>query len=325
MILLVSFGVSLLLCLLLASQYSPLRMLDEPNERSLHATPTPHTGGIAIVLAVLAAWAGQIWLYGMPETMRWIAISALLVAAISFIDDVRELSPVIRILVHALAAVLLLAGGFVTCKEWLVVLLAWLAIVWTINFYNFMDGMDGFAGGMTLFGFGFLASAGWLHGANEYATFASLVAAAALGFLVLNFPPAKIFMGDVGSATLGLLAAAFSLWGMHDGLFGWWFPLLVFSPFVVDATVTLVRRILVGERIWEAHRSHYYQRLVRVGWGHRKTVLAEYVVMLLSGLSALAALIMHRPAFIWLLLVAWSMIFSAIAWQVKRMEEGLKR
>ena len=114
------------------------------------------------------------------------------------------------------------------------------------------------------------------------------VCAAAAGFLWFNFPPARIFMGDSGSTTLGLLVAAFAIWASRRGIAWVWVTLVVFSPFVVDATMTLLRRAVRGERIWLAHRSHYYQRLVQLGWGHRRTVLAEYVVMIICAVAALA-------------------------------------
>ena len=320
MILLLSFGLSLLICFLLLSHLSPLKILDTPNERSLHEIPTPRTGGVAIIIAVFMTWLVQVWLYEMPEAMAWIAVAAFLVAGVSFIDDLRELSPLIRILMHALAAVVLLVGGLVMFDGIFGMLFTWLAIVWMLNLYNFMDGMDGFAGGMTLFGFGFLACAGWLRGADEYAIYSAVVAIAALGFLCVNFPPAKIFMGDLGSATLGLMAAAFSLWGIRDGLFAWWLPLLVFSPFIVDATVTLIRRMLKRERIWEAHRSHYYQRLVQMGWGHKRTVLAEYIVMALAGASALLALQLNQPMLTAVVLAVWIVIYLLIALWVHHYE-----
>jgi len=320
MILLLSFGLSMSICFLLLSHLSPLKIFDAPNERSLHEIPTPRTGGVAIILAVFMTWLVQAWLYGMPEVMEWIVVATLLVAGVSFIDDLRELSPLIRILIHALAAVVLLVGGMVMFDGAFGMLFTWFAIVWMLNLYNFMDGMDGFAGGMTLFGFAFLAAAGWLQGADEYAIYAALVAIAALGFLCVNFPPAKIFMGDLGSATLGLMAAAFSLWGIRDGLFAWWFPLLIFSPFIVDATVTLIRRILNRERIWEAHRSHYYQRLVQMGWGHRKTVLAEYMMMLLAGASALLALQLNQPVLTTAVMLVWGVIYLLIALWVHHYE-----
>jgi UDP-N-acetylmuramyl pentapeptide phosphotransferase/UDP-N-acetylglucosamine-1-phosphate transferase len=137
--------------------------------------------------------------------------------------------------------------------------------VWFINLYNFMDGMDGFAGGMGTLGFGFLAYLGWLAGQDFFALSGLLIAGANLGFLLCNFPPARIFMGDAGSTTMGFLAAGMSLWGVRDGLFPMWIPILIFSPFIVDATVTLIRRLVHGDKVWQAHRSHYYQRLVLLG------------------------------------------------------------
>ena len=120
--------------------------------------------------------------------------------------------------------------------------------------------------------------------------------AAAAGFLLHNFHPARIFLGDTGSVPLGFLAAAFGIigWLQHD--WTWWFPLLVFSPFIVDASVTLARRLLSGARVWEAHRDHYYQRLVQLGLGHRGTALAEYTLMTVCGLVALWAMTLAPDA-----------------------------
>jgi UDP-N-acetylmuramyl pentapeptide phosphotransferase/UDP-N-acetylglucosamine-1-phosphate transferase len=186
-----------------------------------------------------------------------------------------------------------------------------------INLYNFMDGMDGFAGGMTLIGFSTLA---WLGRAD--ATFTDvclIVAAASAGFLIHNFPPAKIFMGDTGSTALGFLTAACTLWGSKANLFPLWIAILVFSPFIVDATVTLLRRLLRGEKVWQAHRSHYYQRLVLLGWGHRKTVLAEYVLMLACAGSAVLAMELPPAGQTWLLVI-WVFIYSLLIWGVGRLE-----
>ncbi len=116
-----------------------------------------------------------------------------------------------------------------------------------------------------------------------------MIAAEAAGFLWLNLPPARIFLGDTGSSSLGLLVAGFSLWANREGLFPLWLAILVFSPFIVDATVTLIRRLLRGEKIWQAHRTHYYQRLVRMGWGQKRTLAVEYMLMLACSLSALWA------------------------------------
>jgi UDP-N-acetylmuramyl pentapeptide phosphotransferase/UDP-N-acetylglucosamine-1-phosphate transferase len=113
---------------------------------------------------------------------------------------------------------------------------------------------------------------------------------AALGFLLFNFDPARVFLGDAGSIPLGFLAGGLGLLGVVKGVWPWWFPLLAFSPFVVDATATLLRRMARREKFWTAHREHYYQRLVRMGWSHRRLALVEYTLMAACGASALALL-----------------------------------
>jgi UDP-N-acetylmuramyl pentapeptide phosphotransferase/UDP-N-acetylglucosamine-1-phosphate transferase len=153
-----------------------------------------------------------------------------------------------------------------------------------------MDGSDGLAGGMALIGFSIYGAAAWLAGSAEFALVNFSIAAAAAAFLVFNFHPARIFLGDAGAVPLGFLAAALGMIGWLQRDWAWWFPVLVFAPFIADASVTLVRRLLRREKVWQAHRDHYYQKLVRLGWGHRKTALAEYGLMLASGLLALAAL-----------------------------------
>ena len=178
------------------------------------------------------------------------------------------------------AALLLLAG----CT---------LAIGWMTNLYNFMDGADGLAGGMAVFGFLAYAAASWLAGSTQFALLNLAIAAAATGFLVHNFHPARIFLGDAGSVPLGFLAATMGVSGWLQRDWTWWFPLLVFSPFIVDASVTLMRRLLSRARIWEAHRDHYYQRLVQLGLGHRGTALAEYVLMAVCGIVALWAMTLN--------------------------------
>ena len=191
------------------------------------------------------------------------------------------------------------------------------------NLYNFMDGMDGFAGGMTVIGFGLLGYLGWQAHHPVISVIATLQSAAAAGFLVHNFPPAKIFMGDVGSVSTGFLAAALIVLGCRDGVFDLWVPLIVFSPFILDATVTLARRAFHHEKVWEAHRDHYYQRLVLSGWGHRRTVLAEYGVMALCGGLAL---FYQYASEAWRLVVlgAWGIVFLYFALAVRGLEQRIQ-
>jgi UDP-GlcNAc:undecaprenyl-phosphate GlcNAc-1-phosphate transferase len=262
--------------------------LDQPNERSLHVCPTPRIGGIGILAGLLVAGAIL-----HPTALLPMLLGAFLLAAISLLDDFSHLSAALRLLVHlaiAVACVATLPGIAMSYR-----IFAVLGIVWTINLYNFMDGADGLAGGMAAIGFGALAVASWLAQAPELATLCAVIAAAALAFLRFNFPPARLFMGDAGSIPLGFLAAVLSLHGVLEHLWSWPFPVLVLSPFWVDASVTLIRRALRGEKIWQAHRAHYYQRVVLLGATHRQLALAAYALMLVC--TALAFWLRAQPQY----------------------------
>lgn len=281
--------------------------VDEPNARSLHTKAVPRTGGIGLLLGVAAGWtlAGA----ALPWP-HWAA--AGVVIAISVLDDLRGLSAAVRLAAHLLAAALA-AWALPGDLSLPLLVIAVLAIGWMCNLYNFMDGADGLAGGMALFGFFAYAAAAWFAGSTQFALLNLAVAAAACGFLLHNFHPARIFLGDAGSVPLGFLAATFGLlgWLQHD--WTWWFPLLVFSPFIVDASVTLARRLLAGARVWEAHRDHYYQRLVLLGLGHRRTALAEYVLMAGCAGAALWGMTFERTGQHLLLLVTVAVYLAAIA------------
>lgn len=259
----------------------------------MHTRPVPRTGGVAIVVAIVAGVGVLALARDLGAAFIWLLLSVLAVAGVSLWDDLHGLEPVTRLFAHIGAAILLLMGGFVlthvrlpgaewALPPWLGVGLSILFIVWMVNLYNFMDGIDGLAGGMAVIGFGFLGVAGVLAHAPLYAAVNFAIAAAAGGFLLFNFPPARIFMGDVGSATLGLLVAAMAIWGARIDAVPIWASLLIFSPFVVDATVTLIRRVWRGERVWQAHRTHYYQRLAAMH-GHRRATLVGYGLMLMVG------------------------------------------
>lgn len=256
--------------------------LDEPNARSLHDTPVPRSGGIGLLLGVAAGWT-----YAAPYLPWAFWTALLLLIMVSLLDDLRGLSAALRLAIHLLAAALaapMLISGH---ESILLLAVVVLAIGWMCNLYNFMDGSDGLAGGMAVCGFLVYATAAWLAGSIQFALLNLAVAAAAAGFLLYNFHPARIFLGDAGAVPLGFLAAAFGITGWLQQDWTWWFPLLVFSPFIVDASTTLTRRLLSGARVWEAHRDHYYQRLVQLGLGHRGTAIAEYALMALCGITAL--------------------------------------
>jgi UDP-N-acetylmuramyl pentapeptide phosphotransferase/UDP-N-acetylglucosamine-1-phosphate transferase len=343
------FGVGVLswwLTRRLSRRDSFLFLLDHPNERSLHDVPIPRTGGVAIigslflgliaarVLGLLVMREGLSW-SGWVHLESWILGMTMLLGLVSFLDD-RGGVPVWLRLGCQLAAsgILALGAGLVLPAievpllgtielRWLGVPLTILFLVWFTNLYNFMDGMDGFAGGMTVIGCGLLGYLGWQAHHPVISFIATLQAAAAAGFLVHNFPPAKIFMGDVGSVSTGFLAAALIVLGCRDGVFDLWVPLIVFSPFIFDATVTLARRAFRHEKVWEAHRDHYYQRLVLSGWSHRRTVLAEYGVMALCGGFAL---LYQYASEEWRLVIlgAWGVLFFSLALAVKGIEQRIQ-
>ncbi len=257
--------------------------LDRPNERSLHEHPVPRTGGIAVLVGIAAAAP-----FGGAEL--WLPLGlALLLAAISFAADLKGLPVAARLGAHLLGAGVLVWYLLSPIYLWQATLLV-LGIAWLTNLYNFMDGSDGLAAGMTVIGFAGYTVAAALADEPELATTCLCIASAAAAFLVFNFHPARIFLGDVGSIPLGFLAGALGIVGWNEEAWPLWFPLAVFAPFIADATLTLARRLVRGERVWQAHRDHYYQRMVRSRLGHRGTAYVAYAVMVLCAGAALIGL-----------------------------------
>ncbi len=285
---------------------------DRPGIRSLHDVPVPRVGGLAIWAGFLPVAlilpdpvaSGRVWL------VAWLAV-----VGVSLADDWRGVHPVVRLVIQTLAAAavagtLLRGDAAVLSTPELVaaVAAATLAIVWSANLFNFMDGSDGLAAAMAVCGFAAYGVAARRAGVAEQ-TYVAL-AAASLPFLAMNLPPARTFMGDVGAVPLGFLAAYFGFAGCRAGDWPAWFPLLVFLPFVADASLTLAQRLLRGERAWMAHKSHYYQRLHQLGAGHRGTLLVYFGLMAGTGATALAALA-FGPAYGWGALAAWVAAITA--------------
>lgn len=286
------FVVSLALTRLLI-RYPLVSLMDIPGQRSLHVGAIPRSGGLAIVISWLL---GVLWLSTMGSSMFSIAclLAVVILGLVSLYDDVKPLSPVLRLPAQGLAAglVVFVAGYSLPATALpglplsLLTLATFLGVIWMINLYNFMDGMDGFAASMAIIGLGSLSLAALSAGAAAYALAGAMAMAAVAGFAVWNLPPARIFMGDVGSTFLGLLVAIFGLAGIVGGYFPLWVPALVFSPFWVDATYTLAKRISRREAFWQAHRSHFYQRLVLASGSHRKVLAGELALMLACAASA---------------------------------------
>jgi UDP-N-acetylmuramyl pentapeptide phosphotransferase/UDP-N-acetylglucosamine-1-phosphate transferase len=281
---------------------------DIPNDRSLHTRPTPRVGGWGIVpVSVVLIWlvAPSLWL---P------ALAAALLAALSQIDDRRGLPARVRFGGHAAAVAALVAVYPADVPWWALAAMAVL-LVWLVNLYTFMDGSDGLAGGMALFGFGGYAIAASLpaspaaHPDVALALASMVVAGSAAGFLLFNFHPARIFLGDAGSIPLGFLAGALGYWGWREGVWPVWFPALCFAPFIGDASVTLLKRLLRGEKFWEAHREHYYQRLVQSGLGHASTAWVWYLFMAAGIMLAIWAL-QFAVLYQWLVVVVWAAVLA---------------
>lgn len=286
--------------------------LDQPNARSLHAAPVPRIGGLGLLAGV-----GASLLWAWPAGLGAILLLALGLAALSWLDDWRGLPVPPRLAAHLAAAGLFVLGSGLAEGPFGWALLLALAVVWMTNLYNFMDGADGLAGGMAVFGFAAYAVAAWLAGDMEMARLAACVAAAAVGFLCFNFPPARLFLGDVGAVPLGFLAAVLGLEGWRRGLWPPALPVLAFAPFIVDAGATLLRRLLRGENLGQAHRDHYYQRLIRMGWSHRRLALAAYPLMAASAAGAVWVAV--SPGWQLALITIWGGLYVwGMAWVDKR-------
>jgi Fuc2NAc and GlcNAc transferase len=268
-------------------------VLDVPNPRSSHQVPTPRGGGLAIVVVTTTC----LLVLALRGLFRWDVLAALtggglVVALVGFVDDRRSLSAAVRLGVHfsaALWALLCLGGlppldvrGVVFAPGWVGYALGALGIVWTLNLFNFMDGIDGIAASEAAFVALGGAALSALAGGTAEVTFGGLLlGAACLGFLTWNWPPARIFLGDVGSGYLGYVLAVLALAAARANPTALWTWLVLGGVFFVDATLTLFRRTARGERIHQAHRSHAYQLLAQRWGSHRRVTLTVTAVNVL--------------------------------------------
>lgn len=307
-----AFVVALALVWVLASIDMRGVGLDRPNARSLHPKPIPRIGGAGLLGGAILAWMP----FGQAHYWQlWLAAASL--AVLSIFDDLYDNIGVrFRFLSQGAVVLAFLLAGYTGPS--LLFILALLSIWWMANLYNFMDGSDGLAGGMAVLGFGTYGALALLASNEPLAVSAFSIAGAALGFLVWNFHPARIFMGDVGSVPLGFIAGAVGMIGWQEGAWPFWVPPIIFLPFIVDASVTLIRRYLRGERLEQGHRSHYYQRLLMSGLGHRKTALWGYGLM---AAGCLLALFLDGAAGIevFLILIVWAGIYAAILSKIDRL------
>lgn len=258
---------------------------DRPNMRSLHASTLPRSGGAVMVAAICLT---SLWGPDEIAPALWLA---LFLACVSLLDDRIGLPVIPRLTIHVACAALGVFIGMPEMQPALSLPLI-LLLVWSTNLYNFMDGANGLVGGASLIGFGFLGWGFLATGHSGDASISWIIAMSALGFLLFNIDPAKIFLGDAGSVPLGFMAGFLGILGWARNDWPAWFPLLVFSPLLVDATLTLLRRVSLGEQFWKPHCEHAYQRLVRCGWSHRHVALAYHGWMIASGGTGIWLLLM---------------------------------
>ncbi|MBU1927533.1 glycosyltransferase family 4 protein [bacterium] len=283
MIYLVLFLISFSLTYFIKNYALKKSLLAHVNERSSHSTPTPHGGGVAIAFSWFVGISYLYYQNNIDTSLYFALMAGILLSCVSYLDDLFELSPKIRLMTQAIVAFLALyfLGGlqiidfvFFTLENQIITnTLAFLTIIWFINLYNFLDGIDGYAGSEAIF----LSMAAFILFGDAHFL---VLAAAVLGFLVWNWHKAKIFMGDVGSTLLGYNVAVFTIYYANAQSSNLWIWITLFGLFWFDATLTLYRRAKNKEKLSQAHRKHGYQRLVQSGWPHDKVVLFSIMVNL---------------------------------------------
>lgn len=256
-------------------------LVDIPNDRSSHIKVTPHGGGVAIAITWFIGISYLYYFDNIERSLYFALLVGIMVAVVSYLDDLFQLSVKVRLSVQVLASMLGLyfLGGleqidllfFSIENQILTNLFSFLMIVWFINLYNFLDGIDGYAGSETVF----LSIAGFiLFGDIYFIVFIVSI----LGFLVWNWHKAKIFMGDVGSTLLGYNVAVFTIYYANQEPSNLWIWITLFGLFLFDATFTLYKRYRNGDRLSQAHKKHAYQRLVQSGWSHSRVVVYSIVL-----------------------------------------------
>ncbi|GAB6042214.1 MraY family glycosyltransferase [Endothiovibrio diazotrophicus] len=311
-----------------------VKILDVPNQRSSHQVATPKSGGVALVVAFLGAalmaaavqpeLAGAGWYWGFVG-------SALLVAGVAFYDDVTQKSFLFKFLSQMVAAAVVLLFGLVVERLAIpgvgVVELGWvsypLTFLWLVgltNAFNFMDGLDGLAGGVALLTAIFFGLLTFRQGGSFSFILAYGVAAGAAGFLRYNFPPAKIFMGDVGSAFVGFLFAALAVVAANrePGHISFLvMPMLLFH-FIFDTAFTLWRRWRAGRNLLQAHREHLYQLFNQLGYSHRVVAISQYLMCLVQGAMAWVMLHIEGAARLWAFLPVLLLQVGYAGWVMTR-------
>jgi len=313
-ILLISAGIfflSFILTYIIKKLASRLNVIDIPNERSSHIIPTPRGGGLSIVIAWYLGISVLYYFNLIEKQLYFSLLCGVLLAVIGLVDDVINLSPFIRLIsqiITVLAAFIFLKGiepaqfaGFEINYNYILYPITIIGMVWFINLYNFLDGIDAYVSIETIF----LAAAFYFF-TGDLITL--ILAASVLGFLFWNWPKAKIFMGDVGSTQLGFIIVVLGIYFHNEAELSILYWILLSAPFWFDATLTLYRRWRNQEKLSEAHKKHTYQRIVQAGFSHLKTDLYLILINLfIFGLVFLS--IVHEFLYIPSLIIILILLF----------------
>jgi UDP-GlcNAc:undecaprenyl-phosphate GlcNAc-1-phosphate transferase len=307
--------------------------IDVPNERSSHETPKPRIGGIAMVGACIVVLT--VLLIEAPSTHAFLPLllGGSLVFAAGVLDDRRSVPAWVRLGVQLVASILVIASGNIVHHIYLPLVgtmelgvtaipFTMLFVVASINFYNFVDGIDGLAAGSAFITAVFLSLIAYMLGHPGLGLVCLALAGVALGFLQFNFPPSKLFMGDSGSTFLGFAFAYLAVTGNQlQPEIPFFIPVLILSSLYLDAGLTLARRALRGERIFQPHHTHYYQRLLSLGLNHKQVTVLEYALTTMLGASALVFFKAGGffPAF---LLACWIAVFTVLILKIRSLERG---
>lgn len=284
-----------------------------PGVRQSHSGMTPTGAGLGIVLALcLMTWVISLTAWLDPSWSRWIMPGALLLSVIGWQDDRRPVSPMLRFVVQLAVSFGLLALLRATGLEWswLSLLVGGIMLAWTMNMYNFMDGSDGMAGFEGVFGGTVISVYALISGQEGLAMAAAILAACCVGFLPWNFPRPRIFMGDAGSVPLGFALGGLLVLALRDSVMTLPVALLVLSVFLVDSSLTLLGRVIRGERWYTPHKLHVYQRLIAHGWPHSRVLLLYQAINIVVVVPALA-LAHTYPEHAWPIAVFVALMMSA--------------
>jgi Fuc2NAc and GlcNAc transferase len=295
-----------------------------PGERQSHQRATPTGGGLGLVLSIVVTTLCLELIISLPY-FWWQKVlpGVLLLTIVGWRDDKLPVSPLLRLAIQLAVSVWLIGFGVwdFPLKDIVFWAVAVVAMIWLMNVYNFMDGSNGMAGFQGVFAGVTMAVLFQLDGEYSMALIALVVAAACGGFLPLNFPFAKVFMGDASSVPLGFIFAALAVYGIQSGSLGLTLSILIMSVFLVDATLTLLSRVFQGERWYTAHARHVYQRLIARGWSHRRVLVVYQAVNVVLVLPAIVlAKIYPQYAMVTVVLI---LLLLGASWHIANRRLGM--